>query len=253
MTRQAYGLDRFSQREFPAETTVGAADPANNQPTLQNIRLWDWQALQDTLRQIQEIRTYYDFPDIDIDRYQIAGNLRQVMLAARELNVEKLPESSRNWINEKLIYTHGYGVTMNPVNGFTTEGLPTLLLSNMPVQSTIPGLTVTRPEIYFGELTNTDVYVKTHQKEFNYPQGDSNNLTSYEGTGGIRLGGLLRRTLIAYDRGDLTKLPFSDDVSADSRLLMRRNLRDRVQELAPFLTLDPDPYAVIGEDRPTNS
>ena len=107
MTRQAYGLDRFSQREFPAETTVEAADAANNQATLQNIRLWDWQALQDTLRQIQEIRTYYDFPDIDIDRYQIAGNLRQVMLAARELNVDKLPESSRNWINEKLIYTHG--------------------------------------------------------------------------------------------------------------------------------------------------
>ena len=170
MTRQAYGLDRFLQREFPAETTVEAADVANNQATLQNIRLWDWQALQDTLRQIQEIRTYYDFPDIDIDRYQIAGNLRQVMLAARELNVEKLPESSRNWINEKLIYTHGYGVTMNPVNGFTPEGLPTLYLSNMPVQSTVPGLNVTRPEIYFGELTNTDVYVKTRQQEFNYPR-----------------------------------------------------------------------------------
>ena len=113
-----------------------------------------------------------------------------MMLAARELNVEKLPQSSRNWINEKLIYTHGYGVTMNPVNGFTPEGLPTLVLSNMPVQSTIPGLSVTRPEIYFGELTNTDVYVKTRQKEFNYPQGDANNLTSYQGNGGIRLGRL---------------------------------------------------------------
>ena len=213
MTRQAYGLDRFVQREFPAETTVDATDPANNQPTLQNIRLWDWHALQDTLRQIQEIRTYYDFPDIDIDRYQIDGSMREVMLAARELNVEKLPESSRNWINEKLIYTHGYGITMNPVNGFTAEGLPTLLLSNMPVQSTVPGLNVTRPEIYFGELTNTDVYVKTRQQEFNYPQGDSNNLTSYQGTGGIELGGFLRRLLIAFDRGDLAKLPFSDDVT----------------------------------------
>ena len=140
LTRQAYGLDRVSQREFPAETTVEAADPANNQATLQNIRLWDWRALQDTLRQIQEIRTYYDFPDIDIDRYEIDGTMRQVMLATRELNVEKLPESSRNWINEKLIYTHGYGITMNPVNGFTPEGLPTLMLSNMPVQSTVPGL-----------------------------------------------------------------------------------------------------------------
>ena len=248
LTRQAYGLDRVSQREFPAETDVAAADPANNQATLQNIRLWDWRALQDTLRQIQEIRTYYDFPDIDIDRYQIDGTTRQVMLATRELNVDKLPESSRNWINEKLIYTHGYGITMNPVNGFTPEGLPTLLLSNMPVQSTVRGLTVTRPEVYFGELTNTDVYVKTRQKEFNYPQGQTNSLTSYEGNGGIVLGGFLRRIIIALDRGDLTKLPFSDDVNKDSQLLMRRNVRDRVSALAPFLTYDPDPYIVLGDD-----
>ena len=213
LTRQAYGLNRVAQREFPAETTVEAADAANNQATLQNIRLWDWRALQDTLRQIQEIRTYYDFPDIDIDRYDIQGTTREVMLAARELNVDKLPESSRNWINEKLIYTHGYGITMNPVNGFTAEGLPTLILSNMPVQSTVPGLSVTRPEIYFGELTNTDVYVKTRQKEFNYPQGESNNLTSYEGNGGIVLGSFLRRMIIALDQNDLAKLPFSDDVN----------------------------------------
>jgi hypothetical protein len=247
-TRQAYGLDRVLQREFPAETTVEAADPANNQATLQNIRLWDWRALQDTLRQIQEIRTYYDFPDIDIDRYEIDGTTREVMLATRELNVDKLPESSRNWINEKLIYTHGYGITMNPVNGFTPEGLPTLILSNMPVQSTVRGLNITRPEVYFGELTNTDVYVKTRQKEFNYPQGQTNNLNSYEGNGGILLGGFLRRIIIALDRGDLAKLPFSDDVNHDSRLLMRRNLRERVSTLAPFLTFDPDPYIVLGDD-----
>ncbi len=247
-TRQAYGLDQVLQREFPAETTVEAVDPANNQATLQNIRLWDWHALQDTLRQIQEIRTYYDFPDIDIDRYDIDGTIRQVMLATRELNVEKLPESSRNWINEKLIYTHGYGITMNSVNSFTPEGLPTLILSNMPVQSTVHGLTVTRPEVYFGELTNTDVYVNTRQKEFNYPQGQTNSLTSYEGTGGILLGGFLRRLIIAFDRGDLSKLPFSDDVGKDSRLLMRRNVRDRLSALAPFLTYDSDPYIVIGND-----
>ena len=248
LTRQAYGLNRVAQREFPAETTVEAADPANNQATLQNIRLWDWHALQDTLRQIQEIRTYYDFPDIDIDRYNIEGTTREVMLAARELNVDKLPESSRNWINEKLIYTHGYGITMNPVNGFTPEGLPTLMLSNMPVQSTVRGLNVTRPEVYFGELTNTDVYVKTRQQEFNYPQGQNNNLTSYEGNGGIVLGGFLRRIVIALDRDDLAKLPFSDDVNKNSRLLMRRNIRDRVSALAPFLTYDPDPYIVLGDD-----
>jgi uncharacterized membrane protein (UPF0182 family) len=248
MTRRAYALDRIETHAFPADTGIEAVEPANNQTTLENIRLWDWRALQDTLRQIQEIRTYYDFPGIDIDRYQIGGSVRQMMLATRELNVEKLPQSSRNWINEKLIYTHGYGVTMNPVNGFTPEGLPTLVLSNMPIQSTLPGLTVMRPEIYFGELTNTDVYVKTRQQEFNYPQGDANNLTSYQGNGGIRLGGWLRRTLIALDRGDLAKLPFSDDVNSESRLLMRRRLSERVQEIAPFLTLDPDPYVVVGED-----
>ncbi len=248
MTRQAFGLDSFQQREFPAEITVEAADPANNQATLQNIRLWDWHALQDTLRQIQEIRTYYDFPDIDIDRYRIDGSMKEVMIAARELNVDKLPVSSRNWINEKLIYTHGYGITMNPVNGFTPEGLPNLLLSNMPVQSTTPSLNVTRPEVYYGEMTNTDVYVKTRQKEFNYPQGDTNNLSSYQGKGGIVLGGFLRRVLLAIDRGDLTKLPFSDDVNPESRLLMRRNVRNRVAALAPFITFEQDPYIVLDDN-----
>jgi uncharacterized protein len=248
LTRQAYGLNHLSQREFPAETTIEAIDPAANRATLQNIRLWDWRALQDTLRQIQEIRTYYDFPDIDIDRYEIDGTVRQVMLATRELSIAKLPESSRNWINEKLIYTHGYGVTMNPVNGFTAEGLPTLILSNMPIQSTVKSINVTRPEIYFGELTDTDVYVKTRQQEFNYPQGQTNNLTSYEGSGGIRLGGFLRRILIAFNEGDLAKVPFSDDINLQSRLLMRRNVGRRVAALAPFLTFDSDPYIVVGGD-----
>jgi len=248
LTRHAYGLDSFAQREFPAETNVGAADPEHNQATLENIRLWDVNALKDTLRQLQEIRTYYDFPDIDIDRYQINGGLREVMLAVRELNVDKLPESSRNWISDKLIYTHGYGITMNPVNGFSAEGLPTLYLSNMPVQSNVAGLNVSRPEIYFGELTNTDVYVKTRQQEFNYSQGQNDNYSTYDGTGGIAMGGFLRRVLLAFDRGDLTKVPFSDDITAASRLLMRRNVRARVQALAPFLTFDHDPYIVVGDD-----
>ena len=188
------------------------------------------------------------FPTSTSIAMKSTATMRQVMLATRELSVDKLPESSRNWINEKLIYTHGYGITMNPVNGFTPEGLPTLILSNMPIQSTVPSIDVTRPEIYFGELTNTDVYVKTRQQEFNYPQGQTNNLTSYEGNGGILLGGFLRRILIAFDRGDLAKLPFSDDINPQSRLLMRRNVRDRVAALAPFLTYDSDPYIVVGDD-----
>ncbi len=247
MTRRAYGLDQIEEVEFPAEPGVAAVDETNNQETLSNIRLWDWRALQDTLRQIQEIRTYYDFPDIDIDRYTLGGKTQQMMLAVRELNRDRLPESSRNWINEKLVYTHGYGITMNTVNEFTPEGLPHLLLKNMPVESAVPELKVTRPEIYFGEVTNTDVYVNTRQQEFNYPQGDTDSVTSYEGTGGIILGGLLRRSLIALDRGDLTRLPFSDDVHAESRLLMRRNIRERVQALAPFLIFDSDPYIVIDD------
>jgi uncharacterized membrane protein (UPF0182 family) len=247
-TRAAYSLDSIVVKPFAAGTTVADADAAKNQPTLQNVRLWDAQALQDTLRQIQEIRTYYDFPGIDIDRYVQDGHLREVMLATRELSINKLPESSRNWINERLVYTHGYGVTMNPVNGFTAEGLPTLLLSNMPVQSSIPELHVYRPQVYFGEMTNTDVYVKTHQQEFDYPQGQANSLTSYTGSGGIVLGGWVRRALIALERGDIAKLPFSDDVTPDSRLLMRRNIRERVLTIAPFLTLDPDPYITVGDD-----
>ncbi len=247
-TRAAFALDRVTRHDFPAEGGVAGIDATRNQATIQNIRLWDWRALQDTLRQVQEIRTYYDFPDIDIDRYEVGGQMRQMMLAARELSVAKLPESSRNWINEKLIYTHGYGVTMNPVNGFTPEGLPDLLLSNMPVESAAPDLKVTRPEIYFGELTNTDVYVKTRQQEFNYPHGENNSFTAYDGTGGIVLGGFFRRLIIALDRGDLAKLPFSDDVSADSRLLMRRDVRNRVGQLAPFITFDPDPYIVVSDE-----
>jgi len=248
MTRQAYALDRIAQQPFPAEVGVGAVDVAGNQDTIRNIRLWDWRALQDTLRQIQEIRTYYDFPDIDIDRYRIDGTVTQMMLAVRELNVERLPTSSRNWINEKLIYTHGYGITMNPVNGFTPEGMPALVLANMPVESTVPSLTLTRPEIYFGELTDTDVYVRTQQKEFNFPQGDTNNTTTYEGTGGIVIGGFARRLLIALGLGDVTKVPFSNDITAESRLLMRRNIHDRAQTIAPFLTFDPDPYIVVDSD-----
>ena len=247
-TRQAFGLDRITLRSFSAQTTVESADAAGNQSTLSNIRLWDWHALQDTLRQIQEIRTYYDFPDIDIDRYRINGEERELMLAGRELSIAKLPETSQNWINERLIYTHGYGNTMNPVNGFTPEGLPTLLVSNMPVQSVAGAPVPTRPEIYYGELTDDDVYVKTRQKEFNYPQGQSNSLTSYEGTGGIVLGNWIHRTIIAFERGDIGKLPFSDDVNANSRLLMRRNIRERVATLAPFLSYDSDPHLVVGDD-----
>jgi uncharacterized protein len=247
-TRQAFAVDRIEQRNFEAENSVEGFDLQNNRVTLDNIRLWDWHALQDTLKQIQAIRTYYDFPDVDVDRYPIGAQGRQVMIAARELNDTKLPAASRNWINERLIYTHGYGVTMNTSNGFTPEGMPRFILSNMPIESAVPEIKVTRPQIYFGQETNSDVYVKTRQKEFDFPQGESNTYTSYEGTGGIRVGGGLRRLLLAWAVGDLAKLPFSDDVSSDSRVMIHRNIREIVDGIAPFLIYDRDPYIVSGND-----
>lgn len=247
-TRQAFGLEGVEVRHFGADKSATALALEKDRAPLDNVRLWDWRALKAALHQLQQIRTYYDFPDVDIDRYQINGQQRQVMIAARELNVNDLPANSRNWVNEKLIYTHGYGVTMNTANGFNPDGSPSLILSNMPVQSTEPSIKITRPEIYFGQSTNTDVYVKTNQKEFDYPQGEANTTTTYGGNGGVPLGGLFRRLALAWELDDLSKLPFSDAVTADSRALMRRNILQRVQTLAPFLKFDTDPYIVITDD-----
>jgi uncharacterized membrane protein (UPF0182 family) len=247
-TRQAFDLNNVEEFPFEPRLTNATFDPKAHEATLDNIRLWDWRALQDTLRQIQEIRTYYDFPDVDVDRYTVGGMPVEMMLAAREISLQKLPSGSQNWVNERLIYTHGYGVTMNPVSRFTPEGLPEFVLSNMPVESSRPEIQVKRPEIYFGELTDWPVYGKTRQKEFNYPAGDANNYTTYEGTGGIRMGSFFRRLLLAFQVGDITKVPFSDDITADSVLLMRRNIGERVRTVAPFLTYDSDPYLVVGDD-----
>ncbi|HUS11432.1 MAG TPA: UPF0182 family protein [Pyrinomonadaceae bacterium] len=246
-TRRAFGLEQVELRDFEAESSVEALDLNGNRSTLDNIRLWDWRALQDTLKQIQAIRLYYDFPDVDVDRYRTNG-IQQMMVAAREIDVSKLPESSRNWINEKLIYTHGYGISMNTANGFTPEGMPRFVVSDMPVKSNSPAIKVTRPEIYFGQETNTDVYVKTRQKEFDFPQGETNTFTSYEGSGGIRLGGRARRMLLAWALGDLSKLPFSDDVNSESRVLIHRNIQEIVNGLAPFLVYDKDPYIVVSNE-----
>jgi uncharacterized membrane protein (UPF0182 family) len=247
-TRKAFGLDHIEEIPFEPQLNNAVFDAAQHSDTLANVRLWDWRALQKTLRQIQEIRPYYDFADIDVDRYVINGKPQSMMLAARELNLSKLPAGSQNWVNERLIYTHGYGLTMNSVSGFTKEGLPDFVLSNMPVESTQPSIQLKRPEIYFGEIADWPVYVKTRQKEFNYPEGETNNYTTYEGSGGIQMGSLLRRLLIAWTLGDITKVPFSDDITADSVLLMRRNIRERVSEVAPFLMFDQDPYIVVGAD-----
>ncbi len=247
-TRRAFGLDQIELREFEAENSVEALDLANNRPTLDNIRLWDWRALQDTLKQIQAIRTYYDFPDVDVDRYQVGGQMRQMMTAVREMKVGALPAQSRNWVNEKLIYTHGYGITMNTANGFTPEGMPQFIVSNMPIESRAPEIKITRPEIYYGQETDTDVYVKTKQAEFDFPQGEQNTFTSYQGSGGIQLGSGIRRLLLAWALGDLSKLPFSDDVTNESRVLINRRVLKMVNGVAPFLIYDNDPYIVVNNE-----
>lgn len=247
-TRKAFALDRMDELPFEPEQSGVGFDPQEHRLTLDNMRLWDWRALQDTLRQIQTIRTYCDFADVDIDRYRISGQVTGTMVATREIDLAKLDPGSRNWVNDRLVFTHGYGVVMNSASRFSREGLPEFLLSDMPVRHEDPSLEVKRPEIYFGELTNWPVYAKTNQKEFNYPEGDANNYSTYEGTGGIRIGSFFRRLILAYEVGDLLKLPFSDDVTSDSVLLLHRNINERVRRIAPFLIFDDDPYMVVGQD-----
>ena len=248
-TRAAFGLDDVEEIDYDLLESSLTFDPELHTQTLENVRLWDWRALQATLQQVQEIRDYYDFADVDVDRYVIDGEKQSMMLATRELNLGRVPIGSNAWVAERLIYTHGYGVTMNPVNRFTDEGLPELILYDMPVESASDSISVERPEIYFGELTDWNVYVNTTQQEFNYPEGrDGDNFTTYEGDGGIRVGSFFRRLMLAYETGELTTLPFADDVTSESQLLMRRNIRERTEEIAPFLLYDDDAYIVVGGD-----
>jgi uncharacterized membrane protein (UPF0182 family) len=251
MTRKAFALDRFEVRPFQPVPTLAAQQIQADRDTVDNIRLWDPVVLQDSLKQNQVIRPYYDFGLPDIDRYVINGTLRQVMLSAREMNVNQLPEQSRNWINQHIVYTHGFGVTMATVNEITPEGQPHLVLKNMPVESDAPELKVTRPEIYFGEDTNQHIYVHTKPQagnapEFNYPaSGNVDSYNEYEGAGGIPVGGLLRKLALSLYLGDGTNVLFSDYINANSHLLLRRNILDRVRTIAPFLLFDRDPYVVI--------
>jgi uncharacterized protein len=253
-TRAAFGLNRFEERAFPAPSPLTVQQIQANKPTLDNIRLWDREALQSVLGQIQEIRTYYEFTLPDVDRYKINGQEKQVLLAAREMNVNQLPEQSRNWINQHIVYTHGYGVAMTTVNDFTSEGQPNLILKNMPVESAAPEIKITRPEIYFGESTNSHVYVRTNPQgatlpEFNYPaEGNNDSYNVYEGQAGVPVGGLFRKLAFAAYLGDGSNVLFSDYFKEESLLLMRRNVRDRVKEIAPFLLFEEDPYIVISKE-----
>ena len=247
MTRYAFGLDRFGAKPFPAKGTLTAAVIAANDTTIENIRWWDPRPLLDTYRQLQELRLYYDFHDVDVDRYRIDGTYREVMLSARELDQSKLPRDAQTWINLHFKFTHGSGLAMSPVNRFDGEGLPIFYVKDIPPVSPI-GLRLDRPELYFGEATSPYVVVGAGTTEFDYAKGQENVYTTYAGADGVSLGSIWRRALFATYFGDV-KLLISGNITASSRILFRRALQERVSHVAPFLRLDHDPYLVVSEGR----
>ena len=242
-TRAAFGLADIQEELFPVEQDLTAPDIARNHLTIKNVRLWDHRPLLATYRQLQQIRTYYDFVDVDNDRYLINGEYRQIMLSPRELAYRNLP--SRIWINEHLTYTHGYGVTLGPVNRISAEGLPEFFVRDIPPVSSID-LKITRPEIYFGEIPNDYVFVRTKAQEFDYPSGEKNVMSTYTGRGGVSSLSFPRKLLFAAYFGSL-KIILSNDITTDSRILFNRQIRNRVQKVAPFLQLDQDSYLVISK------
>lgn len=244
-TRTAFNLDNVEERKLTGETTLTLKDIKNNEATIKNVRLWDRKPLLDTFGQIQEIRTYYDFVSIDNDRYQIDGELRQIMLSPRELNTANLP--NKNFINERLTFTHGFGLAAGPVNQVTKEGLPVLLTKDIPPSSSKKALDVKRPEIYFGELSSDYVFVKTEAAEFNFPKGEENVFQTYEGKAGVEINSFVKKAAFALRFGSLRVL-LSNDITARSRVLFYRNIGERVTKIAPFLRFDSDPYMVISEN-----
>ena len=242
-TRRAFGLDKIVERDFPAEDAVSPSILGNEQATLENIRLWDHRPLLQTYNQIQAIRQYYQFVDVDIDRYTLDGRLRQVMISGRELDPDRLPPESRSWVSRQLQYTHGYGVAMSLVNVIRQEGLPDLTIRDVPPVGPIP---ITRPEIYFGESTTHYVIGNTTTPEFDYPEGDSGAFTKYAAPSGIPIGSPVNRLLFALKFQDANLL-LNQALQPDSRLLLRRTISERTQEIAPFLRLDPDPYLVVAD------
>ncbi len=244
-TRAGYGLTDVEERDLSATASLTPGSLARNDLTIKNIRLWDHEPLLETYSQIQEIRTYYKFLSVDNDRYKINGEYRQVMLSPRELSYEDLP--SRVWINEHLTYTHGYGLTLGVVNQVTPEGLPSLVIQDIPPVSKT-NLKVNRPQIYFGERDNDYIIVNTRFEEFDYPSGEQNVFTRYEGKDGIRINSVLDKALWAF-RFNALKILLSTDIKPGSRILFDRAVYARVKKLAPFLRMDHDPYMVISDGK----
>ena len=246
-TREAYNLETIDTKNFPVSSNLSAEVLQQDKGTIQNIRLWDYRPLLSTYRQLQEIRPYYLFNDVDIDRYNIDGNYRQVMLSARELSYERVPQQAKTWVNQRLKYTHGYGMVMSPVNEVTEDGLPELFIKNIPPASTID-LDVPTPAIYYGESTEDYIFTGTTTPEFDYPQGNTNAFTKYDGTGGVSISGLVRKLAYAYDLNSF-KILISNYFTDNSRIHYYREIRERVSHVAPFLRFDSDPYITLIDGR----
>nr|C6DYP4.1 RecName: Full=UPF0182 protein GM21_2279 [Geobacter sp. M21] len=242
-TRYGYDLDKIETVPFDVDTKLSAADIANNDATIKNIRLWDHAPLLKTYSQLQQIRTYYKFFDVDNDRYMVNGQYSQVMLSPRELSYADLP--SKNWINERLIFTHGNGITFGPVSRISKEGLPEFFVKDIPAVS-LADIKVTRPEIYYGELSNEYVVVKTKVPEFSYPTATGNINTTYAGKGGVPIDSLLKKALFAA-QFKTEKILLSSDITPESRIIYNRNIKERVRTIAPFLSFDVDPYMVVDD------
>ncbi|TDB38148.1 MAG: UPF0182 family protein [Actinobacteria bacterium] len=243
MTRKAFQLEDVVVRPFPAEESLTASAVAGDSDTIKNVRLWDPAIVSQSYKQLQGIRPYYDFVDVDVDRYTIDGERRQVLVSLREMNIDQLAEQAKTWVNQHLVYTHGYGAVVSPVNESSGQGLPKFMVRDIPPTGTTD-LTVDRPAVYYGELTTNYVVAATQIDEFDYPVGDQNATTSYEGATGIPVGGIVRRAAFAL-RFSAPQLLFSSYITPESKVLFRRSLTERISELAPFLTLDRDPYATI--------
>lgn len=243
-TRQAYGLDKAQSIARTVDYDLNIND-SKHTSTIKNIRLWDWQPSKTTYKNLQQLRSYYVFNDVDIDRYELNGESRQLMLSAREIDQSELPAQAKTWINQKLMYTHGYGVVVSPVTEITTEGFPEFYIKDIPPQFSTD-LTINRPEIYFGEKTDDYVIVNTKQKEFDYPMGEQNVFSTYEGHDGLKIQSLPRKLMLAWVLKDY-KMLLSSDITNDSQVLMYRNVVERIRKIAPYLAFDGDPYIIIDE------
>ncbi len=246
-TRSAYGLgDRITETEYAANV-ASRIDPDNYRPLLDNVRLWDWRAFHDTVTQIQALRPYYVFPDTDVDRYIIDGNLRQVLLSPRELDIRQLPDAQTRWINPHFVYTHGYGMVMAEANRIQPDGLPVMFVQDAPPQLRTGTLKLTRPEIYYGEQPHEPVFVRTGQEEFSYPSGNDSVFSRYEGRGGFPISNYGLRMAAALRGADVNIL-LTSLITSESRMMIRRRVRDRIESLAAFVTWDRDPYLVLTDE-----